>query len=65
MSAGLWEAAVALSAVALASRAPDECVRATYFLLYGNSRTQIFWKLKGSLLSPCACSLIGAPSNFL
>jgi hypothetical protein len=32
---------------------------------YGNSRTQIFRKLIGSLLSPCACSLIGAPSNAL
>ena len=32
---------------------------------YGNSRTQIFLKLRGSLLSPCACSLMGAASYFL
>ena len=32
---------------------------------YGSSLTQIFRKLKGSLLSPWACNLIGAPSNVL
>ena len=33
--------------------------------LHGRSRTQILRKLTGSLLSPCACSLIGAESYFL
>ena len=32
---------------------------------YGNSRTQMLRKLMGSLLSPCACSLMAAPSKAL
>jgi hypothetical protein len=32
---------------------------------YGSSRTQMLRKLSGSLLSPWAWSLMGAPSNFL
>jgi len=32
---------------------------------YGSARTQMFLKLIGSLLSPCACSLIGASSYAL
>jgi hypothetical protein len=32
---------------------------------YGSSLTQIFRKLMGSLLSPWACSLMGALSYFL
>ena len=45
--------------------APPRQTAPAPFRPYGSSRTQMFLKLIGSLLSPCACSLIAAVSYFL